>query len=178
MDSMTKPPRWFVLTLDWLGPIGVALVTIDVISRMFVPPLRIGGQANHPYVGIVIFLILSGLFFTHLLAIPIGSYAGKHRIRKGFKESAFDRKALDRLAWFCGVTTLVNVPVGTHFNDRAIKLMETPQFRGQACYSLNPEFAPYLNSACSGRQRADSREARKHKLLKEVSTPRPSAGAF
>ena len=107
---MIKPPPWFVLTRDWLGPVGVALVTTAVISRMFVDPLRIGGQGS---------IVLR----------------------------------------------------------RHDSCKETLEFRGQACYRLNPEFAWYSNSAYSGRQSADSREAR-HKLLKEVSTPLPSPGAI
>lgn len=79
---------------------------------------------------------------------------------------------------FYGVTTLVNLPVGTQFNDRAIKLMETPQFRGPASYRMNPDFASYLNSACSGRPRANWRDARKHRLLEEVSAPLPSPVAI
>lgn len=121
---MIKPPAWFVLTRDSLGPFGVAPVTTAVISWMFVDPPGIRGQVAHPYVGMVI---------------------------------------------FCGVTTLVNLPVGTQFNDRAIKLMETPQFRGQASY---------LNSACSGRPRANWRDARKHSLLEDVSAPLPSPVAI
>lgn len=123
---MIKPPPWFVLTRDCLGPFGVAPVTTAVISWMFVHPLGIRGQGDHPYVGMVI---------------------------------------------FCGVTTLVNFPGGTPFNDRATKLMETPQLRGQASYRMNPDFASYLDSACSGRLRANWRDAQKHRLLEVVSAP-------
>lgn len=152
-------------------PVGVALVTTAVISWRFVLPPRIRGPLDHPYVGMVIFLILAALFFTHLLPIPIGSYAGKRQI-KGLEEPAFDGKAaLDRLARFFGVSTLVSVVIA------ATKHLETPRFRGQACLGINPEFASYLNSACSRRQRADWRDARKYKLLAEI-TPLPSPVAI
>lgn len=55
MNSMIKPGPWFVLTRDCLGPFGVAPLTTAVISRMFVHPLGIRGQVDHPYVGMVIF---------------------------------------------------------------------------------------------------------------------------
>ena len=122
-----------MLTRDCLGPFGVAAVTTAVISWMFVDPLGIRGQVDHPYVGMVI---------------------------------------------FCGVTTLVNLPRGTPFNDRAIKLVEAPQLRGQGSYRMNPDSASYLNSACSGRLRATWRDARKHKLLEEVSASSPSPVAI
>ena len=133
MNFMIKPLPWLVLTRDCLGPFGVAPVTTAVISWMFVHPLGIRGQVDHPYVGMGI---------------------------------------------FCGVATLVNLPVGTQFNASDIKLMETPQFRGQAFYRMNPDFASYLNSVCSGRQRANWWDARKHKLLGEVSAPLPSRVAI
>ena len=147
MNSTIKWPSWFVLTRHWLSLVGVALVTTAVISWLFVLPLRIRGHVDNPYVGIVVFLIPPVLFFTGLLLIPIGIYAGKRQIRKGLEEPAFDRKAaLQRLAWFFGVTTVLNVLLGTQFTYRAVKHMETPQFCGQSCHSMNPEFAAYLNS--------------------------------
>jgi hypothetical protein len=79
---------------------------------------------------------------------------------------------------FGGVTTPVNADRGTQFNERTIKLTATPQFHGQACYRTNPDFASYLNRACSGLQRADWRDARKHVLLEEVSAPLASPVAI
>jgi nitrate/TMAO reductase-like tetraheme cytochrome c subunit len=147
MNSSTKWPFWFVLTRHWLSLAGTALVTTAVISWLFVLPLQVRGHVDHPYVGIVVFLILPALFFTGLLLIPLGIYAGKRQIRKGLEGPAFDRKAaLHRLAWFFGITTLLNVIIGTQFTYRAVKHMETPQFCGQSCHSMNPEFAAHLNS--------------------------------
>lgn len=147
MNTSTKWPSWFVLTRHWLSMAGTALVTTAVISWLFVLPLQVRGHVNNPYVGIVTFLILPALFFTGLLLIPLGMYAGKRQIRKGLDGPAFDRKAaLYRLAWFFGVTTLLNVLIGTQFTYRAVKHMETPQFCGQSCHTMNPEFAAYRNS--------------------------------
>ena len=101
------------------------------------------------------------------------------RIQGHVDRLAFDRKAaLHPLAWFFGVTTLLNALIGTKFTHRAVKHRETPQFRGESCHSRNPEFAYYLNSQCWGRQRTDSRDAAKHKLLEEASTPLPSPVAL
>ena len=105
MNETIKWLSWLALTRHWLSLVGVALVTTAVISRLFVLPIRIRGHVDNPYVGIVIFLILPALFFTGLLLIPIGIYAGKRQIKKGLEEPSFDRKAaLRRLAWFFGVT--------------------------------------------------------------------------
>lgn len=147
MNSSGKWPSWFVLTRHWLSLAGVALVTTAVISCLFVLPQQIRGHVDNPYVGIVFFLVLPAIFLTGLALIPIGVYLAKKRIRQGLTEAAFDRKvALSRLLWFFGITTVLNVLIGTQFTYRAVKHMETPQFCGQSCHSMNPEFAAYLNS--------------------------------
>lgn len=147
MNSSGKWPSWFVLTRHWLSLAGIALVTTAVISWLFVLPLQIRGQVDNPYVGIVFFFVLPAIFFIGLSLIPIGVYLAKGRIRHGLSEAVYDRKAaLSRVAWFFGVTTALNVLIGTQFTYRAVKHMDTPQFCGQSCHSMNPEFAAYLNS--------------------------------
>jgi len=41
---------------------------------------------------------------------------------------------------------MLNVIIGTQFTYRAVAYMGTPQFCGQACHSMSPEFAAYANS--------------------------------
>ena len=66
MNSTIKWPSWILLNRHWLSLVGVALVTTAVISWLFVLPLRIRGHVDHPYVGIVIFLLLPALFSATL----------------------------------------------------------------------------------------------------------------
>jgi nitrate/TMAO reductase-like tetraheme cytochrome c subunit len=147
MDSTTKGPVWFLLTRHWLSLVGTALVTTAGISWLFVLPLHIRGHADNPYVGIIVVFILPIIFFTGLALIPVGIYLSKRNIRKGMAEASFDRKtALQRLAWFFGITTLLNVLIGTQLTYRAVEHMETQQFCGGSCHSMAPEFAAYQNS--------------------------------
>jgi NapC/NirT cytochrome c family, N-terminal region len=147
MNASTSRPIWYLLTLHWLGLVGAALVTTAGISWLFVLPLQIRGHVDNPYAGIVVFLILPVIFFAGLALIPIGIYLGRRRVRKGLGEAAFDRKAaLGRLAWFFGVTTVLNVIIGTQFTYRAVTHMETPQFCGQSCHVMHPEFAAHQSS--------------------------------
>jgi nitrate/TMAO reductase-like tetraheme cytochrome c subunit len=105
------------------------------------------GHVDNPYVGIIVFLILPVIFFAGLALIPLGIYLGKRNIQKGLEEADFDRKAaLQRLAWFIGITTGLNLLIGTQVTYRAVKHMETPQFCGATCHSMSPEFAAYQNS--------------------------------
>ena len=147
MGATSERPAWFVLTRHWLSLLGVALLATAVISWLFVLPQQIRGHVANPYVGIVVFLVLPAIFFTGLALVPIGVYLSKRQIRRGLSEEGFDRqRALRRIAWFFGVTTLLNILIGTQVSYRAVEYMETPQFCGASCHTMNPELAAYRNS--------------------------------
>ena len=147
MNDTSKRPAWFLLTQHWLSLLGVALVATALISWLFVLPQQIRGHVDNPYVGIVVFLVIPAIFFTGLLLIPVGVYLSKRQIREGLAEVTFDRKlALQRVAWFFGATTLLNILIGTQVTYRAVEHMETPQFCGGTCHTMNPELAAYQNS--------------------------------
>jgi len=147
MGVTNKRPVWFVVSRHWLSLLGLALLATALISSLFVFPQQIHGNFQNPYLGIIVLLVLPIVFFSGLAFVPIGIYLSKRRIREGITEAAFDRKAaLHRLAWFFGVVTIVNVLIGTQITYRAVKHMETPQFCGGSCHTMNPEFAAYQNS--------------------------------
>ena len=147
MGATIERPAWFVLTRHWISLLGVALLATALISWLFVLPQQIRGHFENPYVGIVVFLVLPAVFFAGLALVPIGVYLSKRQIRREIAEQSFDRKtALRRIAWFLGATTLSNILIGTQFTYRAIKHMETPQFCGATCHTMNPELAAYQNS--------------------------------
>ena len=110
MDATNNRPVWYLLTLHWLSLAGSAIVTTAVLSFLFVLPLQMRGHVDNPYIGIIVFVILPVVFFAGLVLIPIGIYLGKRRLQKDLVPHEFDRKAtLRRLAWFFGVTTLLNI---------------------------------------------------------------------
>jgi hypothetical protein len=147
MSVASKKPVWFLLTQHWVSLLGLALLATALISWLFVLPLQVRGHASNPYLGIIVFLILPIIFFLGLALVPIGIYLGKRRIREALTDPAFDRKrALRRLGWFFGIVTLLNVLIGTQLTYRSVKYMETPQFCGASCHTMNPELAAYRNS--------------------------------
>jgi len=146
MHDTSKRPAWFLLTQHWLSLLGAALVATALISWLFVLPQQIRGHVDNPYVGIVVFLVIPAIFFTGLLLIPVGVYLSKRQISGELAEATFDRKlALKRVAWFFGVTTVFNILIGTQVTYRAVEHMETPQFCGGTCHTMNPELAAYQN---------------------------------
>ena len=127
MGTTSDKPAWFVLTRHWLSLLGLALLGTAVISWLFVLPQQVRGHVDNPYVGILVFLVIPAIFFAGLLLIPIGVYLSRRQIRGGLPDQTFDRKkALRRLAWFFGVTTLLNIVIGTQVTYRAVEHMETP----------------------------------------------------
>src|SRR5215472_10801533 len=129
MPATPRTPVWFLLSRHWLSLAGVALALTAAISLLFVTPIHIRGRADNPYVGIILFLVLPLVFFTGLLLIPIGIYLSKREIREGLAGAGFDRRAaLRRLALFLGITTALNVVIGTQLTYRAVRHMDTPQF--------------------------------------------------
>jgi len=147
MNDTSNRPAWFLLTRHWLSLVGAALVTTAGISWLFVLPQQLRGHVDNPYVGIIVFLILPIVFFAGLALMAVGIYLSKRHFREGLTEDAFDRKAaLQRLAWFFGLTTLANVLIGTQLTYRAVSYMETPQFCGASCHTMAPELAAYRNS--------------------------------
>jgi len=147
MPATPKTPVWFLLTRHWVSLAGAALVITAAISLLFVTPQHIRGHEDNPYVGIILFVILPLVFFAGLALIPVGVYLSKRKIRKGLSAATFDRKAaLRRLALFVGITTALNVVIGTQLTYRGVQHMETPQFCGMTCHTMKPEFTAYQNS--------------------------------
>ena len=147
MTGKLDRPAWFVLTQHWLSLLGGALLATAIISWLFVLPLHIRGHVSNPYVGIIVFLVLPLIFFAGLVLVPIGVYISKRQIREGLSQPTFDRRvALRRIAWFLGITTVLNILIGTQLTYRAVAYMETPQFCGASCHSMAPQFAAYQNS--------------------------------
>ncbi|HKE24436.1 MAG TPA: NapC/NirT family cytochrome c [Bryobacteraceae bacterium] len=147
---MPRTPAWYLLTRHWLSLTGAALVITSWLSLLFITPHQLRGHADNPYVGIIVFFVLPLVFLLGLLLIPIGVYLSKREIRMGLAEAGFDRKtALRRLALFLGITTGVNLLIGTQLTYRAVAHMETPQFCGATCHTMKPQFTAYQNSAHS-----------------------------
>src|SRR5690349_24502308 len=128
MNTPNNRPAWFLLTRHWVSLLGLALLATAGISYLFVLPLHVRGHVDNPYIGIVVFLVLPIIFFAGLALIPIGVYLSKRQIQEGLQAPTFDRRTvLRRMAWFFGVTTVVNIVVGTQVTYRAVEHMETPQ---------------------------------------------------
>jgi nitrate/TMAO reductase-like tetraheme cytochrome c subunit len=141
------------LSSNWVSRIGVVLVTSAVVFWLFLFPMSVRGAGAHPYLGILEFFIIPSMFFAGLGTIPIGMWLRVRRERKsgaypsGVSPLALHRTELRRLLIFVGVTTVVNLILGSLFTYQAVGYMDSVTFCGETCHKvMHPEFAAYQNS--------------------------------
>jgi hypothetical protein len=149
MSDDPKRPILVLLTSHWISMLGVALVTTAGFSWLFVLPIQFRGHTNNPYIGIVVFIFIPVIFILGLVLIALGVFLARRRIEpveKGLLEGADRRIYIRKLAIFFAVTTAANIVIGTQGTYRAVEHMETPQFCGQSCHVMKPEFTAHQNS--------------------------------
>ena len=134
-----------------LALIGMALATVSAVLFLVVFLADLFGLHTNPYIGIVFFLILPGVFVGGLLLIPIGAWLQQRRRRlgKGLSELHWPRIDLNdpaqrRTVLGVFLLTLANVVIVSLAAYRGIEYMDSVQFCGQVCHSvMKPEFTAY-----------------------------------
>jgi hypothetical protein len=142
--------------------IGGALTTssaMTLIGFWIVDIVGHGGSGN-PYVGIIFDLILPALFVLGLLLIPLGMWIRHAKVKAAgqlpaiypkvdFADPVF-RHGIDYVI----VATFLNFVIVGTASYRGVAYMDTPNFCGQACHVMQPEWrayavSPHSNVACT-----------------------------
>ena len=134
-----------------LSVAGMVLTTISAALFLVVFLADLFGLHTNPYLGIVFFLILPGLFLFGLALVPIGAWLERRRQRRGRVPSAAHWPRLDlndpvqrRGVLIFLTMTLANVVIVSLAAYRGIEFMDSVQFCGQVCHSvMKPEFTAY-----------------------------------
>ncbi len=141
------------LSSNGMSRVGVALVTAATVFWMYLLPTILRGEPEHPYVGMLTFLILPVAFFGGLLLVPLGiRLRSRRERRKGVYPAHFlpldlHNPELRRLLAFIGVTTVANVIIGSQLTYSAVNYMDSVTFCGLTCHTvMAPEYAAYQNS--------------------------------
>jgi len=107
----------------------------------------------HPYIGILLFLILPGVFIFALVLIPIGIFFRRRRLtRQGELRDIYPainlREPMVRHGVFLvGMATFLNVIIFGTASYRGVAYMDSTQFCGQTCHTvMTPEFTAYQGS--------------------------------
>jgi len=139
------------LSNNWISFLGVALVTGAAVFWLFLLPTLMRGEVENPYSGILLFLVLPGVFFTGLLLIPLGIYMVRRRERgrgaRAWPPLDWNNADLRRLVWFVIGATLVNGVIASQLTYSAVGYMDSVTFCGLTCHRvMAPEYTAYQNS--------------------------------
>ncbi len=114
-----------------------------------------GRPNDNPYLGIIFFLILPGLFVLGLLLIPVGVFGRRRKLQQaGQIPAQFPKIDLNDRIFRHGldivlIATIVNLLVVSMASYRGAAYMDSPQFCGQSCHVMHPEYTAYKVSAHS-----------------------------
>jgi nitrate/TMAO reductase-like tetraheme cytochrome c subunit len=133
---------------------GAVLTTSSALTLIafFVYEFLLAGPV-HPYIGILIFLILPGVFVLGLMLIPAGIWLRRRKlIARGdlpaeYPKVDFGQPMVRQGFLLVAIATGLNVLIAGTASYRAVGYMDTTQFCGQTCHTvMTPEFTAYQNS--------------------------------
>ncbi len=115
----------------------------------------LGRRESNPYLGIIFFLLLPAVFIAGLLLIPVGVFIRRKKLKKAgripavFPKIDFNDRIFRHGIDIVLVATIVNLLVVSIATYRGAAYMDSPQFCGQSCHVMHPEYTAYKVSAHS-----------------------------
>jgi nitrate/TMAO reductase-like tetraheme cytochrome c subunit len=135
---------------------GGAITSASGVTMIGYWLVELFGRPNdNPYLGIIFFLLLPALFIAGLLLIPVGVLVRRRKLQKaGQIPAEFPKIDLNDRIFRHGldivlVATIVNLLVVAMASYRGAAYMDSPQFCGQSCHVMHPEYTAYKISAHS-----------------------------
>ena len=107
----------------------------------------------HPYIGLLVFLILPGIFVLSLLLIPLGIWLRRRSLRGSGKlpevYPAIDLRlpVVRRTFEWVAFATVLNLLILGTASYRGVQYMDSVSFCGTTCHTvMAPEYTAYQNS--------------------------------
>ena len=107
----------------------------------------------HPYIGLLIYLILPGIFVLGLLLIPLGIWIRRRSLRASgncrrcFPPVDLGLPVVRRTLEYVGVATVLNLLIVGTASYRGVEYMDSTNFCGKTCHTvMDPEYTAYQNS--------------------------------
>ncbi len=144
----------YYLSQNTLSLIGVVLTTSSALTLIgfWMYDFMLPGPP-HPYVGILLFLILPGVFVLGLLLIPIGIGLRRRQLQQigdlPTVYPAIDLKTpmVRNSLLFIGFATILNVMIFGLASYKSVSYMDSKEFCGLSCHTvMAPEYGAYENS--------------------------------
>jgi nitrate/TMAO reductase-like tetraheme cytochrome c subunit len=144
----------FFLGHNPLTLLGAVLTTASALTMLGFWGLEILQlRPVHPYAGIVLFMVLPGIFVAGLLLMPVGVFWHRSRLRKkgqlpdSYPQIDLTRPTLRRGLSLLGAATALNVVILSTASYKSVEHMDSAQFCGMTCHSvMAPEYTAYLDS--------------------------------
>ncbi|MFI4946579.1 MAG: cytochrome c3 family protein, partial [Burkholderiales bacterium] len=139
---------------NWASVLGAALTTAAALTLVWFWLLEITSpHPVHPYVGIVLFLILPFLFVLGLLLIPAGILWQRRRLAREGRVPAeypsihLHSPAVRNILLLVGGATVLNVAMLGTATHKGVEYMDSNQFCGLTCHTvMEPEYTAFLDS--------------------------------
>ena len=135
---------------------GGAITSASGVTMIGYWLVEILGRPNdNPYLGIIFFLLLPALFVVGLLLIPIGVYLRRRMLQKAgqipaeFPKIDFNDRMFRHGVDIVLVATIANLLLVSFASYRGAAYMDSPEFCGQSCHVMHPEYTAYKISAHS-----------------------------
>ncbi len=144
----------FQLGNNWITLAGTAMTTSSAFVLVWFWFMELTSPRSiHPYLGIILFIILPALFLVGLGLIPFGLLR-ERRKRKASGEAPLPLQAVDfkqpavrRLLTVVGVLTFINVSILGTAGLKGVEYMDSNQFCGLTCHTvMSPEYTAFLDS--------------------------------
>ncbi len=107
----------------------------------------------HPYIGLLVYLILPGIFVLGLLLIPIGitfrrrSLRGSGKLPGTYPAIDLQLPVVRRTFEYVAVATVLNLLILGTASYRGVEYMDSTSFCGTTCHRvMDPEYTAYQNS--------------------------------
>ena len=135
----------------------MVLTTVSAVVFLIVFLADLFGLHTNPYLGILFFLVLPGVFVVGLVLIPLGAWLERRRRARGRTPSQLHWPRIDlndpihrRAAVLTFALTMANIVIVSLAAYRGVEYMDSPQFCGQVCHAvMKPEFTAYQDGAHS-----------------------------
>lgn len=137
------------LSSNWISATGVVLVTASAIFWLVLMFSHAGHETSNPYLGILLFVALPGVFFAGLGLIPLGIWVQRRRggVDQDLRTLDLRSPRVRRFAIFLGVTTMANLIIASQLAYSTVSYMDGVTFCGLTCHTvMAPEFTAYQNS--------------------------------
>jgi nitrate/TMAO reductase-like tetraheme cytochrome c subunit len=140
---------------NWISLLGAVLTTSAGLTLVgFWAFEMLSHRPVHPYAGIVLFLVLPGVFLAGLVLMPIGALWRRARLRRGGAAAPGEYPRIDLKEphvrhglTFAAAASVVNVVMLGTATFKGVEYMDSNQFCGVTCHKvMEPEYTAFLDS--------------------------------